>query len=368
MADSRWKQTILGFSTAVEGSYNAMVLVASGMTGFVTRSTGFPLPDYEKSDDLGVIGNQNANPTVQRSGFITPPTMEFTDILGTENAMTILRRAMGSADPVPSGGNIIEAGIAFKHSSGWLNPFTSRQKPSSTFLYSNNGADYLYGGCVVNTYVISQDGVADPTFVASIVGSGLNKRVRDVSGPVFGTLAKPAVQNQMLGPSTEVEFTDGGGLYSMTGAHRLISVNATVINNNLETTDRRAGASPVDPFDMHKGWYMDYLLTGDPVSACEFRVMLDDNMREYADARNDTVITGFKVRFKGYEIPGSLVGPPKTRFQIEVVYGKTYFRGVRATDNNGNAVLDITLFPIDDGVNVGTTTVNWINTIATAQN
>jgi hypothetical protein len=366
MAKSLVKQTLIAYSTAAEAALNSMILVASGMTSTKTRSTGLPLPADEKFDDSGDIGNgiNGEFPTEQTSGFMNPPAFEISNVVDVGTFLPLLRRFMGGADPTPAGGSIIEAGIAFQHAFSMLSNSTGAglQLPSSTFAYSNNGADNLLGGCVANTLQIAQTGGADPTFTMGFVGSGLYKRIRDISGPAFGTLTPPTKQPKMKGQETAVEFTDGGGLFSMTSNRRLVSVTFNA-NNAIDTGQRLAGASRVDPTDLTKGWYLDELLHGDRTAGATIRVFLDDNMREYLDARANTLITGLKIRFRGYNIPTTAAA---SAYLLELTFPQCYLRNPRDADEGAFKAVDIDVFATTDNITFGLFTARAINGVATA--
>lgn len=368
MGDSRTRDTILAISTANESTFNGMIVLASAMSTLVTRSTGIPAPVNEKFDDKGVIGNypNGEFASEQRSGFVIPPAFEISNVVSAEMFFKQIRRFFGAPDPTPAGADIIEAGIAFKHYAAMLanNTGAGLQLPSSTFAFSNNGLDYLYAGCCGNTLQIQQQGGADPTYSIGYVGSGKNKRIRDVATPVFGSLVAPVKQNYMLGPETQLEFTDDGGLLSLTtgasGRLRSVTIN---VQNNLRTDLKLAGASPVDVADLKKGWYLDSLQHGDRDAGAVMRIALDDTLRAFYDANNDTDITNFTMRMRGYKIPTTATG---SRYQAEVIFNKAHFNGQQVTDDNGDACLDINVTPCSDGVNFGIVKVNCINSVATA--
>lgn len=361
MAKSLTKDTLLAMSTTPEASYNSMVVLASGMTPLVTRSTGLPVPTPENSDDRGVIGNQQEGARIQRVGFIAPPTWEISDVVNVDTLALQCRRFFGAADSVST----IEALIAFQHVMTKLpnNTGAGRQLPSSTFAYANNGLDYLYGGACGNTLQFQQSGAADPTFSMAYVASGKYKRIRDISGPVFGTLAAPAALNYANGADTELEFTDPTGLLSLTTARRLVSITANV-NNTLNSGDRYAGNSRVDPLDKTKGWHLDELLHGDrDQDGADMVITLDDTMREFFDANNNSIITSFKLRFRGYNIPTTAAA---SEYICELQFRKCYFRGSRFTDNNGTACLAITVFPVINATNFGVTEIRFVNGTSSA--
>lgn len=305
MAKSRVEDTLIGMSAAPEGTYNAMVLSAAGHNMMKTRSTGLPIPDDEKLDDLGEIGggvNTGEFATEQRSGFILPPTWEISNVVDAGLFLPQLRRFLGGADAVPAGANILEAGVAFQHNFAQLpnNSASGLQLPASTFVYSNNGLDYAYGGSLGNTLQVAQTGADDPTFSMGYVGSGLYKRLRDIS-PAFGSISPSTPQPKMKGAETELEFVDDEGPVIITANRQLVNFTLNA-NNAHDTSQRLAGASRIDPLDMRKGWYLDELLHGKRTAGADMRIFLDDTMRAYQKARNNTPITGFKFRMRGYEI------------------------------------------------------------------
>jgi hypothetical protein len=373
MADSSTKETVVGMSTNPEATYNGIVTSAASFFTLKTRENPLVAPDTEKTDDSGEIGNAagvggGEFPTTQKSGFAIPNTFTIANTVNSGTFAVQLRRFLGAADATPAGGDIVEAGVAFRHKFAMLpnNTVAGKQLPSSTFAISNNGLDYLYAGCGGNTLQIGQQGRANPTFSIGYVGSGLTKRIRDITGPVFGTIAAPVDQSpfEMYGAESGLEFTDDGGLYSPVSARRMVNFSTT-INNNLDTEDTLAGAPRVDPTDKRKGWYRDRLLHGDRTGGAEMRVKLDDTMREFADARNNTPITGFAYIMVGDDFSASATSPKKAH-EVRIKFGKCFFRAVRPNDDRGGAVLDIGVFLAADNVQFGIVRAEVINGVATA--
>lgn len=196
MAEYLVRDIKLGISSTPEATYNELVPGFTDPTGtndnnylgFLMTGRGFPLPDKEKQDDTGKIGTGREFPTEQRSGYVTPPTMEITEELNVDIAPIFLRRAMGGVDPTPAGGDILEAGRTFEHN--WLMQANDTaaflQLPSSSIVYALGGADYLFGGCCVESFRIEQNRSQVPTFTANLIGSGLFRRVRELSATTTG--------------------------------------------------------------------------------------------------------------------------------------------------------------------------------------
>lgn len=359
MPDYAVQDIIAGISNIPESAYNSLVIASASFLGIRTRGRGFPVPDQEKFDDRGVIGNQSEQPTQQRSGFIIPPTMEITDTLSTELPAVYGRRSFGGADAV----TVLEAGVAWEHVIPMLGNYTAagRQLPSSSIAYSIGGADFLYGGCCFDTFRIDAAGVADPTFTTGIAGSGLYKKISTISPALV--IPRPTAQNYVLGADSQLLFTDAGGTLTLTNApQRLINFSCT-LNNALDTGKRRVGDPHLVADDFNLGWYTNRMLHGDDRGVtAEMVVALDQNMREWSDAHNNTIITSFRWRSRGTFIGASTTN----RFTYEVQFDKCYFRSTRGNDANGDATLAIGIFPVEDGITFGTTKLRIINGSAAA--
>lgn len=375
MAEYLIRDLKLGISTSPEASYNTMrVGSADTYYGMLTTTRSIYIPDKEKLDDTGKIGTGREFPTEQRSGYITPPSLEISEELNIDLAALFLRRALGGPDTV---GSDIEPTLGFyNHTFGMLpnNTAAGRQLPSSTVLWSLGGADYMWGGVVVDQFRVDQNNSGVPTWTATLVGSGVNRRLRYLTangqlavngtnaynGPYPGPLNNeyppsfpaPITQRYMLGAETKVQFNDGSN-YIITNAQRLKTFSLT-LNNSHRTDDRRPGDPRLTSTNPREGHYINRMLHGDRSVAAEMTVMLDDTLREFADAYNDTEITSFK-----YTARGNFLKKATTPFtesatnqgELELILAKSFFRGIRGADDNGDAIITISIFPVDDLVN-----------------
>jgi len=400
MAEYLTRDLKLGISASPESTYNTMLVAPSDLyLGMLTTTRSLYIPDKEKLDDTGKVGTGREYPTEQRSGYITVPSLEISEELNIDIAALLLRRAMGGVD---AGGTLVvsdpyyNSGIEdalgfYTHTWGLLsnNTAAGRQLPSSTLLWSLGGADYMWGGVCVESFRVDQTGSGVPTFTATMVGSGLNKRLRYLTangalavngsnaynGPYAGSVGSeyppafpaPVAQRYMLGAETKMQFNDGSN-YVITNAQRLKSFSFT-LTNNLRTDDRRPGDPRLTSTQPRDGHYINRLLHGDRTVAAEMTVMLDDVLREFTDAYNDTVITGFR-----YSAMGNLLKKATTPFTesaqdnqgvFELNFPKCYFRGIRGSDDNGDAILTISIFPVDDFTN-GPVTAKIVNNTAAA--
>jgi hypothetical protein len=227
MSEYLVREVKLGLSTLPETAYNEAYVLASDYLGFQMTGTGLLVPDVEKFDDTGKIGAGNEFPTEQRSGYVLPATMSISDELNTGIAAMLARRAFGGPDLASP--TVVEAGVAYGHDFAMKDNTVSRQLPSSSLVYALGGADFVWGGCVVDKFSISQTRSGIPTFTADLITSGLNKRIRDIS-PTFGTVPAPATQHYMLGAETSLKFTDSGE--SATISNVALTTNVATVTAN----------------------------------------------------------------------------------------------------------------------------------------
>lgn len=379
----------LAISATPEASYNGILVGASDTyLGMLTTSRDIYIPDKEKQDDTGKVGTGREFPTEQRSGYLTVPSLSISEELNIDLAALILRRAMGGADTV---GADIEASLGFyPHTWGMLPNTTAagRQLPSSSVLWSIGGADYIWGGVCIESYRVEQQGSGVPTFTANLVSSGINKRLRYLTangllavngsnaynGPYAGSsgteyppaFPAPATQRYMLGAETKLQFNDGSN-YVVTDAQRLKNFSLT-LTNNIRTDDRRPGDPRINAANPKDGHYVNRLLHGDRTVAAEMTLVLDDTMREFSDAYNDTIITSFKYTARGLFLKKALTPFTESttnQTTLELTIPKCYFRSVRGSDDNGDAIITISVFPVDDLTN-GLLTAKVINNTNTA--
>lgn len=356
MPDYNTQDIIASISTTVEASYNALVETSANHRGIRTRGRGFPVPDQEKSDDRGTIGNQSELPTTQRSGFIIPPTMEITETISTDLTLLYARRLLGGADAV----SVVEAAVAHQHLIGMLGNYTAagRQLPSSSMAYVIGGAEFLYGGCVMDSMRIDATGVTDPTFALGIVASGLYKRVSSIDPALV--IPKPTAQDYMLGAKSRLLFNDGTARELTVSPQRLLSFTFNY-GNAHDTAKRRVGDPQLDPLNDNLGWYVNRMTHGDRLPTAEMQVALDQNMSEWSAAHNNTVITDFKWRAQGSFIGASVLN----RHTFEVWFDKCFFRSTRGVDANGDAALNIGIMPVEPNGTFGDTKIRVVNGIAT---
>jgi hypothetical protein len=352
MAEYRTTQLRLAISDTPESVYNAIKIANTDVyRGMLTTGRNPIVPDVEKFDDTGKVGAGQEFPTQQRSGFLVYPAIEITEELNIDIVGLLARRAMGGAVTM---GAVIESGggvpstVARPHSWGLKMDISGqRQLPSSSVAWSVGGADYIWGGVVGESFRIDQAGVGNPTVTVGMLGSGLHKKISTIATPP--TFPLPTEQRYMLGPDTQVEFTDTA-LRSLTNARKLLNFTMTLTNNHL-TDDRRPGDPPVDPTNPNAGWYTDRMFYGDRTIASEMTIVIDDDMRELANARDDVAITDFTFRARGKFLTnadGSFTSTAN-RATFEVKFPKCYFRNIRAGDDAGRAVITVSIVPVSVG-------------------
>ena len=346
MADSYGSQTSIAISKLPESSFGTIYDDAtSDYDSILTRARILPMPDIRKSDDMGVVGRGSSSmyPSYSENEVMNPVGLEIQYTVNCNSFLKQLRRYMGK-DMVSGDVTVVEATKAWKKIMYELDPDVSRQLPSSSIVYRNNGADFIHGGCVGSTLNISQQGSQDPQYTMAFMNGGKYLRVRDVDPGPFGTLPAVAAENRLKGAESRVQYTDPAGTLSLVTPNRRLKSISFSANNNLDVEDERAGLPRVGEVACpDKGWYKDYLLFGDRQVSAEMRVMLDDDMREWDAVISNSDITNFTWDMKGYCIPTTAVD---TQFGLKLVIPYCGFRAPRGNEDSNKMVTDVTIFPM----------------------
>lgn len=375
MAEFLTRNLKIAISTTPESTYNAMKIASSDTYyGMLTTGRAYYVPDKDKLDDTGKIGTGREFPTEQRSTYITVPSLELSEELNIDLAALLLRRAMGGADVVTTVA-ATPASTIRDHTWGLDLSGTTRQLPSSSMVWGipNSGADFIWGGVVVESYAISQTNSDVPAITVGLVGSGLFKRLRFLTtngllavngsnpynGPYPGsagteyppTFPFPATQRYMIGAESELLFTpEGGSLYSVTASGQRMKAFSATLTNNHRTDDRRPGDPRVDSAQPRAGHYVNRMNHGDRTIGGNMTVMLDDTFAEFNYAYNDTVLNSFTYKTKGRFLEATAPGVESDKqSEFELTFPKCYLRSVAGTDDAGDAVLTMGIFPIDNG-------------------
>lgn len=373
MAEYQTRNLRMAISTTPESAYNSIKIdSADTYLGLLTTGRQFYVPDKEKADDTGKIGTGREFPTEQRSTYVNVPSLEISEELNIDIAALVLRRAMGGSDVVTTPSGITGGANTIRDHTWGLYLGDGRQLPSSSMVWSIGGADYIWGGVVVESFSISQTNSDNPTMTAALVGSGIFKRIRMLTdtglaalngtntyeGPYPGSsgteyppqFPMPATQRYMIGAESELLFTpQGDSPLSITASgQRMKSFSATLTNNH-RTDDRRPGDPRVDSTNPRAGHYVNRMNHGDRTVAAEMTVMLDDDLNEFYLAYNDTIIESFTYKAKGRFLSVTAGTDSNKQSEFEITFPKCYFRGVTGTDDSGDAVLTISIFVVDNG-------------------
>jgi hypothetical protein len=387
MAEFLTRNLKMAISATPESSYNTIkVGAADTYLGMLTTGRAFYVPDKEKVDDTGKIGTGREFPTEQRSTYVTVPSLEITEELNVDMAALLLRRAMGGADVVsavtttratPGNPSVAIAPASTINDHTWGLDLVNRQLPSSSMLWAipNSGADYIWGGVVVESYAISQTNSDVPTITVGLVGSGMFKRLSRLTangqavvngtnpytGPYPNTPAAPALyppifpmptaQRYMIGAESELLFTPTAGVeYSVTGSGQRMKAFSATLTNNHRTDDRRPGDPRVESAQPRAGHYVNRMNHGDRTIGGDMTVMLDETLSEFYNAYNDTVLESFTYRAKGAYLGATAPSTESNaQSEFEIIFPKAYLRGVAGTDDAGDAVLTMSIFPVDNG-------------------
>lgn len=375
MPDRNLKTMKIGLGRITEANFNSIIAANTGAggvppntnnyIGVKTRGEGFPLPDWEKFDDENTSGGGTGfRQQGQRTGYVNAPTMEITHDVNTDLLGYIARRHAGGPDTVTE----LEATLAQEHLFGQQdeNGAFGTQLPSFNVVYALGAADFVYAGCVVDTFRVDQAGAGTPTFTAGIVGSGLFYKIAAMAAPVKPVVPKPTIMHNADGPESKISFQPPTGpLVVLTTPEQRARGFTFTSNNNIDTGDTRMGDARVDPATTKKGWVRGRLPFGDRVITCEQTILPDNDLTEWALAQNDALVTSYKYTSRGSYITVGATTSTLHQYTFEIIIPACNFRNVRMVSDGGKAALQVSVVPIEAPTQYGYYQFRLVNEVTT---
>jgi hypothetical protein len=166
----------------------------------------------------------------------------------------------------------------------------------------------------------------------------------------------------MYGTDSACQYTDDLSATKnlTTPTHKLRSLTFSA-NNNLDTTDTRAGMPPVDDTEPRRGWYRDFLHFGDREISAEFTMGMDGDY-DLKDAEElNSIYTNFIWTMNGDVIPTSA----NHRYQMEITIPKFNIRTPAVGEANNKSTKSFTIFPLVHASTYGVYEMAMVNGVAT---
>jgi hypothetical protein len=349
MTDYLSRDVKLGLSVLPETAYNTIFSTAPDYEPIITKTAFYVLPQMEKTDDAGRIGNGTEFATYICNSYWSHPAVNINDDVNVDAAGRLLLRALG--------GPVVDtaAGTGTKHSAAMLPVAAGRQLPSSDFLSTLGGADFILAGMCVERYRLSQNRADVPQYSCDLIGSG--KYVR----PSAITLTGSAATIQCLtGNDVVLAWTDSGGRKTITAQGCRVRSWFVEIVNNLKQNDRCAGDPQLAEGTCAPAGYVRKLLRGSRAVTAQIVITLDSTVPEWIQMACNEILTDLT-----FTVNGPVIGAGPTKNSLEVVIPKSTIRATTSGDDNDDAVIALDFVAMYDPSTGGAATGSCTNSIAT---
>lgn len=303
------------------------------------------IPEMEKTDDGNRSGNSSEFPTTQCNQYWLPPAASFQDQAGFDLAGRLALRGAGGAVTTTT----VVAVVAFKHAANMLPKASGLQYPSSTIISELGGASFLFPGCVVDRFRLSQEGVNPVQAQFDLIGSGKHRSPHAVTSlptvPAFSCLK----------PKSFLEYTDDAGLQDLTVGCRVRSWFVEIGNAHAPADDRCIG----DP-EQKEGDFtlatgagvastLSKLTRGTRVVTAQIVILLDSTMPQWAKMAQNIALTNITFGARGAVLDGA--GPTYESLKVIIPNGR--FSAVQEQDSNGKAALVLNFKAMFDATAIG---------------
>ncbi len=345
MAEYRQNEAGLWVSKNREGTFNTPVTTGANFLRATSTNPIVLVPEMEKTDDADRSGNASEFPTAQCNQYWLPPVIALQDQANFDLAGRLALRGIGGAVTTTT----VVAVVAFKHAANMLAKSVGLQYPGSTVISELGGASFLFPGCVVDGFRLSQDGVAPVVAAFDLLGTGKHRSPHAVTSlpaaPVFSCLK----------PKSFLEYTDDVGLQDLAATCRVRSWFVDARNNHEPTDDRCIGDSTQNAGDYTASGgtsdaaYLSKLTRGNRVVTAQIVILLDSTMPQWLKMASNTALTNITFGARGAILDGA--GPTYESLKVIIPNGK--FSAVQETDSNGKASLTLSFKAFYDATAIG---------------
>lgn len=348
MTDFLSRDVKLGLSKLPETAFNTPYTTASDFEPIITKTAFYVLPAMEKTDDAGRIGNGTEFATYICNSYWSHPAVNINDDVNVEACGRLWLRTLG--------GPVVDtaAGTGTTHSAAMLPVAAGRQLPSSDFLSTLGGADFLLAGMVPERFRFSQNRADVPQYSCDLIGSGKHARPSGI------TLTGSAATIQCLtGNDVSIAWTDTSGRRTVTAeACRVRSWFFEVVNN-LKQNDRCAGDPQLAEGVCAPAGYVRKLLRGSRAVTAQVVITLDSTVPEWIQMACNEVLTDVT-----FTINGPVIGVGPTKNSVVANIPKATIRGTTSGDDNDDAVIALDFVAMYDPTTGGAATGAVTNLVA----
>lgn len=357
MADYLQLDSRLYVSKNRETAFNTPYTTGAAFLSATSTSPVVLIPELEKTDDAGRAGNASEFPTAQCNQYWSPIAASFSDQANFGLASRLALRAVGGAVTGPT---TVVAALAFQYTANMLAKSVGLQLPSSTVISELGGASFLFPGCVVERFRLSQEGVAPVIAQFDLIGSGKHRSPHAVTSlPTVPTFS-------CLKPKSYLNYTDDVGLVDLTTACRIRSWSVEIVNGHAPADDRCIGDSSQDAGDYTASGgasdaaFNSKLNHGVRQVNAQIVILLDSTMPEWLKMASNTPLTNITFGARGAVLDAAA----PTYEYLKVIIPNGRFAAVQETDSNGKAALTLSFKTFYDATAIGAK-VDVVNGTAT---
>lgn len=347
MASYLTRNAVLYISTAPESSINTPVTTGANFKRVVADNPIVKIIGVEKRNDLGRAGSEWMS--AQCNTYFEPTAIQIGSDVDFD---AIARLALRSV-----GGTVVDAtvvsSVAYSHTAPMLSAATSRQLPATTVVSAIEGssASFLYSGCVVDQFTMSQTGVDIAKVQINLIGTGKHRKPHAVtslpSAPSFACVK----------PFAYLSY-DNGSPVDLGAGCTIKAWTVTIANNHNAANDRCTGDSSQNAGDYTASGgasdasFNTKLLHGDRVVSGSFTIELD-TIAQWTDMMANTSITSLVLGVRGAVLDAG--GP--TYESLKITIATSFFTEVQAVDVNGTACIQVSFVASGTGTSVASVAV-----------
>lgn len=333
-------------SKTLESAFNTPESTGSNYIFIPTTDQFFQLPTVEKVNDANRIG-RNA-PSHVCSTYWSNPKYTIKDDIETNTPARLFRRALGGTVT----DTLVETGV-YDHEFAILSPQVGSILPFFSMVSLMDVASFLFAGCMVDRFKISQKNSERAVYEADIVGSGKFTNPHGLTGlPDIESLpcmdGFRTVVTYVDDASATINLSTLGTLIEWMVEHKNnIRANKRRVGDTIQTVSTTGTAAHVK--SMPRGKY-----------ETTISMMLD-----FVDLTNWTKMVQNKtftnLKFK---VVGPTVGAT-SRHEFEIIVPSFTFETVAPGDDQGDAAIQVNVLAFQDSVSNGTITGRIRNGVAT---
>ena len=345
---ARLRDSQAWLSKTLEASFNTPEGTGSNYSFIPTLNPFFALPVLEKVNDGGRSG-RNA-PSHQCNTYWSHPEISLQDDVETDVPARIFRRALGGAVT----DTVVVAAQVWDHTFAMLNPQIGTDLPSFSVASLLGSASFLFAGCRVDRFKVSQQNNDRVQYEADIVGSG------KFANP-HGLTALPGLASVpcMDGFRAEVTYVDPSGPTTVNlGTAGTLMEWSVELQNNLRRNKRRVG-DPVQSISGNDAAHIRSMPLGnDRTTAIQLKVDFS-NLTDWTNSISNKEFQDLKFKVVGPVITGG------NRHEFEIIIPRFAFEVVTPDEDEGDAATVINVLAYEDPTSKGTITGRVRNNQAT---